>query len=111
MPRTASGVIARGALRRNRLERIESLVRYSDRRYSKHLYRWKQERWLQLSGMTFRLWCTFTLHFSGYGVERGCLGEVVSLVGDCRPPPPGNPHRPPFQEENLLRNGAMGWGE
>jgi len=36
----------------------------------------------------------FTPHFSFFEVERGRLGEVVSLVGDCRPPPPGNPHRP-----------------
>jgi hypothetical protein len=32
--------------------------------------------------------CSFTLQFSGFWVERGGLGEVVSLVGDCRPPPP-----------------------
>jgi hypothetical protein len=24
------------------------------------------------------------------------LGEVESLVGDCRPPPPGNPASPPL---------------
>ena len=34
------------------------------------------------------------LHIPGSWVERGCLGEVESLVGDCRPPPPGNPRRP-----------------
>ncbi len=43
-------------------------------------------------------WCgAFTQLLSGIGVERGRLGEVVSLVGDCRPPPPGNPHRPPMR--------------
>ncbi len=36
----------------------------------------------------------FTLQFSGFWVGRGGLGEVESLVGDCRPPPPGNPRRP-----------------
>jgi hypothetical protein len=39
-------------------------------------------------------WCNFTLQLSGFGVGQGRLGEVVSLVGDCRPPPPGNPRRP-----------------
>jgi hypothetical protein len=37
---------------------------------------------------------SFTLHNPGFRVERGRLGEVESLVGDCRPPPPGNPRRP-----------------
>ena len=37
---------------------------------------------------------SFTLQSSSFWVGRGGLGEVVSLVGDCRPPPPGNPRRP-----------------
>ena len=41
-----------------------------------------------------RSYLCFTQLLSVIGVERGRLGEVVSLVGDCRPPPPGNPHRP-----------------
>jgi len=32
-------------------------------------------------------------HSSGFRVESGRLGEVESLVGDCRPPPPDNPHQ------------------
>ncbi len=43
-------------------------------------------------------WCYFTPHFSFFEVERVRLGEVVSLVGDCRPPPPGNPRRPASSE-------------
>ncbi len=43
----------------------------------------------------------FTQLLSGIGVERGRLGEVVSLVGDCRPPPPGNPLRPPGAQRIL----------
>jgi hypothetical protein len=37
---------------------------------------------------------SFTLQIPCVMVKRGRLGEVESLVGDCRPPPPGNPHRP-----------------
>jgi hypothetical protein len=39
-------------------------------------------------------WLTFTPNFYRFETERGRLGEVVSLVGDCRPPPPGNPRQP-----------------
>ena len=60
--------------------------------------------WLVSSAMEFEIhrcerrstkWCNFTQQFSDFGVECGSLGMVVSLVGDCRPPPPGNPRRPP----------------
>lgn len=37
---------------------------------------------------------SFTPQNPDFRVERGRLGEVESLVRDCRPPPPGNPHRP-----------------
>jgi hypothetical protein len=47
-----------------------------------------------LSGNSTYTWCNFTLQLSDIRVGNGRLGEVVSLVGDCRPPPPGNPHRP-----------------
>jgi len=36
----------------------------------------------------------FTLHSSSFRVMCGRLGEVESLVGDCRTPPPGNPRQP-----------------
>ena len=50
--------------------------------------------YLHPNGDRFTRWLTFTLNFSRFEVERGRLGEVVSLVGDCRPPPPGNPRQP-----------------
>jgi hypothetical protein len=108
MPRATPGVSARGVLRWKRYERLVSLVQFRDRRCSKHLYRWEMERFLHQSGIRFQLCGTFTLHSYGYGVERGCLGEVVSLVGDCRPPPPGNPHRLPFQKQKSAQERGGG---
>ena len=49
----------------------------------------------------------FSLHSSSYRVMRGRLGEVESLVGDCRPPPPGNPRQPSIQSSINLRNGGL----
>ena len=51
-------------------------------------------------------WLTFTPNFSRFEVERGHLGEVLSLVGDCRPPPPGNPRRPTTQ---VYTNQGCNW--
>lgn len=68
---------------------------------------------LNLSGMgvyflpcrqSTNYWWSFTLQLSGFGVERGRLGEVVSLVGDCRPPPPGNPRRPAYMGKSSTPN-------
>lgn len=47
----------------------------------------------------------FTQQLSGFWVERGRLGKVVSLVGDCRPPPPGNPRRPIMEGRNRALHG------
>jgi hypothetical protein len=58
-------------------------------------------------GSRFGKWCYFTQQFSGFEVERGRLGEVVSLVGDCRPPPPGNPHR--LTPHNFIDEWWDGW--
>jgi hypothetical protein len=41
----------------------------------------------------FKIRNYFIQHSSGFRVERGRLGEVESLVGDCWPPPPDNPHQ------------------
>jgi hypothetical protein len=49
---------------------------------------------IQSFGYMTNFWSNFTLHLSGFGIGKGRLGEVVSLVGDCRPPPPGNPRQP-----------------
>jgi hypothetical protein len=106
MPRAAPGDYARGVLRRDVLNDLQPTVGYSDSvvRHPSHpgakmkLYR---------CGSRSRKWCRFTLQFSGFGVERDGLGEVVSLVGDCRPPPPGNPRRPFIP---VTRNtGLRGW--
>src|SRR4030042_620588 len=50
--------------------------------------------YLHTNGDSSTRWLTLTPIFSRFTVERGRLGEVVSLVGDCRPPPPGNPRQP-----------------
>ena len=58
-------------------------------------------------------WYSFTLESSGFRAGRGRLGEVVSLVGDCRPPPPGNPRRPAspiFTGEPVERSGRYPGG-
>ncbi len=94
MPRAAPGDIARGALRRKLPEDLRVSVCNSDRYLSSYSYRLDKEISLLHHKSRSNKCCHFTLHSSGFGVERGRLGEVVSLVGDCRPPPPGNPHRP-----------------
>ena len=94
MPRAAPGDIARRAMRRNLLEDLGVPVRYSDRRLSSCTYPLGMESFLHPFISRCNKWCYFTLHFSFFRVERGRLGEVVSLVGDCRPPPPGNPRQP-----------------
>ena len=94
MPRAAPGDIARRAMRRNLPEDLGVPVRYSDRRLSSCTYPLGMESFLHPFISRCNKWCYFTLHFSFFRVERGRLGEVVSLVGDCRPPPPGNPRRP-----------------
>jgi hypothetical protein len=94
MPRVAPGDIVRGALRRKLPEYIRVSVRYSDRYLPRYPYRLVMETSLHLCKSRSKKCSYFTLHLSGFGIERGRLGEVVSLVGDCRPPPPGNPHRP-----------------
>jgi hypothetical protein len=90
----APGDIARGALRQNFTENLWISVSNSDRCTSKCPYRLVIETFIQTSGSRSNKWCYFTLHFSCLEIERGRLGEVVSLVGDCRPPPPGNPRQP-----------------
>ncbi|GEM_PF-1202104 len=105
MPRAAPGVSARGAVRRRLLKRIGSPVRSTVRRDLWHLYWWEMEGYLLPCCTPWRLLCTFTLNLSDYGVVHGCLGEVVSLVGDCRPPPPGNPRRPPSRKHQF----SAGW--
>jgi hypothetical protein len=76
------------------------MERYSSRSRSKSCIRPGVRR--------FQNWKYFTLHASGFRVERGRLGEVESLVGDCRPPPPGNPRQPTTLSSINLRSGGLG---
>ncbi len=94
MPRAAPGEDTRGALRRKLPEYLQVSVSNSDRYLSRYPYRMVMETYHHLCKSRLKKCSYFTLHLSGFGVIRGRLGEVVSLVGDCRPPPPGNPHRP-----------------
>jgi hypothetical protein len=90
MPRAAPGGNARLAMRRilpgYPYTLADKLIRQEDE-YSRpkergiHYYLDEQKRYY------------FAQHSSGRGVQLGRLGEVESLVGDCRPPPPGNPRR------------------
>ncbi len=94
MPRAAPGRNARGALRRDHPDQLQATVKYSDSCQVRCPYSPVMGMVLYQYGCRSQQWCSFTLQFSGFGVERCVLGEVVSLVGDCRPPPPGNPRRP-----------------
>ncbi len=94
MPRAAHGENAYGAVRRKQPEYLVVPVYPSNRRLSNCPYRSGMEIYLHTCEKGIKKCGNFTQQLSGFGVVRGRLGEVVSLVGDCRPPPPGNPHRP-----------------
>jgi hypothetical protein len=107
MPRAAPGDIARGALRRNLPENLRVSVSNSGGYTLRCPYRLGMETSLHPYRSKFNEWCYFTLQFSDFTVERGRLGEVVSLVGDCRPPPPGNPRQPITPVRT--NKGCIGW--
>jgi hypothetical protein len=96
MPRAAPGVIASGKLRRTIPRRSCLSVRKMGRYVAGYSSPLGKEIHFHPGELEFHKSFYFTLHLSGFGVERGRLGEVESLVGDCRPPPPGNPHQPTF---------------
>jgi hypothetical protein len=96
MTRAAPGVFARGRLRRKLPEYLEESDGSTARCWSKFLYRRGMVRDLHPNGNGPKKCGIFTQDLSGNGVGCGRLGEVVSLVGDCRPPPPGNPRRPSY---------------
>ena len=101
MTHAAPGDFARGALRRKLPEYLRVSVRNSDRYLLSIPYRMGKESILLPYESRFEKCSYFTLHLSGFGVERGRMGEVVSLVGDCRPPPPGNPRQPTNPDGNI----------
>ena len=96
MSRAVPGVAARDDLRRERI-RDQRLSAWVSGRHPKQRPKFVGLGfYFHLHGHRSFYRCSFTLQSSGIGVEQGRLGEVVSLVGDCRPPPPGNPRRPAF---------------
>lgn len=94
MPRAAPGDSARGVLRRDLPDHSQVTVRYFDSCRERCQYCPEMDIRLHRSGNRSQKLRNFTLQLSGFGVERVGLGEVVSMVGDCRPPPPGNPRLP-----------------
>ena len=106
MPRAAPGDIARGALRRKLPEYLRVSVHNFSRYPSSNPYHLGKELFLFPYASKCKKCSYFTLHSSGFEVERGRLGEVVSLVGDCRPPPPDNPHQPTVPVRRINRVGG-----
>lgn len=107
MPRAAPGVVARGVLRRKFPENLPVLAHNLGEYMVKYPYRTGMGLVSHSLGSRFSKWCYFTQQISCIEVERGRLGEVVSLVGDCRPPPPGNPRRPIYRP--TIYEGWTGW--
>jgi len=94
MPHATRGVIARWALRR-KIPGEPILPVHDLDRYIEGYSSWSgSETYTRLGVRRFKKRNYFIQHSSGFRVERGRLGEVESLVGDCRPPPPDNPHQP-----------------
>jgi hypothetical protein len=106
MSRAASGVFARGKLRRNFAEYFSESVVKNARGWSKCHHRQGMEKMLHPNQDGAIRYGSFTLHVSDFRVGSGRLGEVVSLVGDCRPPPPGNPRQPIWLGNPGLRVGS-----
>jgi hypothetical protein len=117
MSRATPGGKAWGSLRRELMRDQREPACYSGWPPMKCLYQTGIGLYFLPCGHRSNYWCSFTLQLSGFGVERGRLGEVVSLVGDCRPPPPGNPRRPAcmsgrfqLQEGRKLGRGGLSLG-
>jgi hypothetical protein len=102
MPRAAPGENARGALRRKLPKNSWVSDLKSDRYLSRYPYRFEMEAYLHHHEGRSEKCNYFTRQLSCFEVERGRLGEVVSLVGDCRPPPPGNPRRPVWPSNTYI---------
>jgi hypothetical protein len=111
MPSAAPSEIARGAAMGRTIpdyfaappqERGRQVREYSSRPGAESRYRFVRQRYLKVEHACGQL--------SVFRVERGRLGGVVSLVGDCRPPPPGNPRRAPSDNSWASRRirGAIG---
>jgi hypothetical protein len=106
MPSAAPGEITRWAVRRGLPDYQLAPVDTLDRRSVECLCRWEMETCFHPYIGRFYRCGAFTQPLCGVGLERGRLGEVVSLVGDCRPPPPGNPRRPPQSKRAAGESGG-----
>ena len=93
MPSAAPGVIARGALRQTVPATLWASAQHLGRAKVECSSRSRAGIPIRPVKRRFEYWLYFTGHYSAHRVECGRLGEVESVVGDCRPPPPGNPRR------------------
>ncbi len=107
MPRAAPGVIARGALCRNISGNPGKTVRKMNRVASGASSQLGKEIHFHPGERKYHSRFYFALHLSEFGVDCGRLGEVESLVGDCRPPPPGNPRQPTFDWITIPKSGGL----
>jgi len=107
MPRAAPGISARGAL--CRIIPGEPIVPVHKMGGYMEGYSSRSRSEIHIRPEVQKSYCrkNFTPHSSVFWVERGCLGEYESLVGDCRPPPPGNPRQPIIQPRNTRWNGGL----
>ncbi len=105
MLRAAPGESVRGAVRWKLSQEMKIPVVMIDRYESSRYLELMMEGNVHQSNSRSKKCSSFTQQLSGYGVERGRLGEVVSQVGDCRPPPPGNPPRPTIAAGMVSRKG------
>jgi hypothetical protein len=108
MPRAAPGIIARGALCWKIPGEPRIPVQVLGWYMEGYSSRSRSEACIRPDVREFQRSKSFTPHSSGFRVERGRLGEVVSLVGDCRPPPPGNPRQPVIQIRKRETNRGLG---
>ena len=107
MPRAAPGVLARGALRRiipgETGVSVQDMARYVEG------FSLQQDCWfcIQPGLQNKPINDYLILHSSILQVDHGRLGEMVSMAGDCRPPPPGNPRLPlAWHKAKPSRDGA-----
>jgi hypothetical protein len=104
MPRAAPGETARRVVRRN----LPGCYLLPDLNWDRYLVRCSTwlgtEKLLRSALRGLNRLFYFTQDLFGFVGRRGRLGEVESSVGDCRPPPPGNPRQPPSPST------AFAWG-
>jgi hypothetical protein len=107
MPRAAPGAIARGALRWI----LTGEPTISGQKFGRYDYGYSSRKWcmycIEPGLRKYENADYFTLHSSIIVVVSGRLGEVVSMEGDCRPPPPGNPRLLSTWSSDELSSGEL----